>query len=94
MKKSEVYSWRVSTDLKAGLEREARRRKMSLSAVLDVAAREWLIKSAADINSADQQLQLHNAVSKYLGILASGNAQRSENTRATVRQRLGRARGS
>jgi hypothetical protein len=41
--KTEVYSWRVSPDIKTGLEREARRRKMSVSAVLDLAAREWLL---------------------------------------------------
>jgi len=40
--KSEIYSWRVSTDIKTNLEREARRRGMSLAAVLDLAAEEWL----------------------------------------------------
>ena len=48
--KSEVYSWRVSTELKSGLEREARRRKISVSAVLDLAAREWLKTGGADID--------------------------------------------
>jgi hypothetical protein len=41
--KTEVYSWRVSTNVKAGLEREARRRKTSVSAILDMAAQEWLM---------------------------------------------------
>ncbi len=44
--KSKVYSWRVSTELKTKLEREARRRKTSFSDILDLAAREWLTKSA------------------------------------------------
>ena len=84
--KSEVYSWRVSTDLKTGLEREARRRKISVSAVLDLAARDWLNKGEAD----EEQPRLHKTASKCFGSLASGNAHRSENARQAVRQRLRR----
>jgi hypothetical protein len=88
--KNEVYSWRVSTDLKTGLEREARRRKLSLSAVLDLAARDWLNKSGAEIDGDGEQLRLRKAASKCLGAIASGNAHRSEKTREAVRQRLRR----
>jgi hypothetical protein len=88
--KSEVYSWRVSTDLKTGLEREARRRKISVSAALDSAARDWLKKIGAEIEGDEEQSRLHNAASKCFGVLASGNAHRSEATRQAVRQRLRR----
>jgi len=88
--KSEVYSWRVSTDLKTGLERAAHRRKISVAAVLDLAARDWLNKGGADIEGDDEQLRLHKAASKCFGALASGNAHRSENARQAVRQRLRR----
>jgi hypothetical protein len=88
--KNEVYSWRVSTDLKTGLEREAHRRKLSLSAVLDLAARDWLSKGGAEIEGDEEQLRLREAASKCFGALASGNAHRSENTRQAVRQRLRR----
>lgn len=57
--KTEVYSWRVWTDLKTGLEREARRRKISLSAVLDLAAEEWLKKSSPDSDDDMEQRRLH-----------------------------------
>jgi hypothetical protein len=86
--KSEVYSWRVSTDLKTGLEREARRRKVSLSAVLDLAARDWLQKGNADLEGDEEQLRRQKAAAKCIGSLASGNAARSENARQAVRQRL------
>ena len=79
--KNEVYSWRVSTDLKTGLEREARRRKLSLSAVLDLAARDWLNKSGAEIDGDEEQLRLRKAALKCFGAVASGNAHRSENAR-------------
>ena len=91
--KSEVYSWRVSTDLKTGLEREARRRKISVSAVLDLAARDWLSNGSAGIEGDEEQLRLQKAASKCLGALASGNAHRSENAREAVRQRLRRNYG-
>jgi hypothetical protein len=86
--KTEVYSWRVSTDLKMGLEREARRRNTSLAVVLDLAAREWLSKSSAQDEEEAEQLRLHEAASKWLGALASNNAHRSERVRQTLRRRL------
>jgi hypothetical protein len=91
--KSEVYSWRVSTDLKTGLEREARRRKISVSAVLDLAARDWLNKGGAEIDGDEEQPRLHKAASKCFGALASGNAYRAENVRQAVRERLQRHYG-
>jgi hypothetical protein len=87
--KSEVYSWRVSTDLKTGLEREAQRRKMSLSAVLDLAARDWLDKGGAQ-EGDEEQPRLQKAASDCFGALASGDARRSEKARQAVRQRLRR----
>jgi hypothetical protein len=86
--KTEVYSWRVSTDLKSGLEREARRRKTSIGAVLDLAARDWLSRSGAEAGSEAEQLRLHKAAAHCIGIIASGNPVRSENARKVVRQRL------
>ncbi|MGO9970581.1 MAG: hypothetical protein ACLPY2_25240 [Bryobacteraceae bacterium] len=88
--KSEVYSWRVSTDLKTGLAREAQRRKISLSAVLDLAARDWLNKSGAETEGDEEQLRLQKAASKCFGALASGNGHRSETARQAVRRRLRR----
>ena len=60
--KTEVYSWRVSSELKQHLEREARRRKASISSILDTAAREWLAKSRASIADDEEQKRLHAAV--------------------------------
>jgi hypothetical protein len=88
--RNEVYSWRVSTDVKAGLEREARRRNLSVSAVLDVAAREWLNKSGEDGDDEEEQHRLRNAAAACFGALASGQADRSEKTREAVRRRLRR----
>jgi hypothetical protein len=86
--KTEVCTWRVSADLKDRLEQEARRRKTSVSAVLDLAARDWLKTSLKDAADEDVQLQLHQAVSKHLGAFAGGNPDRSRNAKRIIRQRL------
>ncbi|HLH20767.1 MAG TPA: hypothetical protein VKX45_26310 [Bryobacteraceae bacterium] len=88
--KTEVYSWRVAPELKAGLEREARRRRISLSAALDLAAQEWLRHHADEAADELQQQRLHEAAARYLGKLASGNPRRSETVRQAVRERLRR----
>ena len=86
--KTEVYSWRVSTDLKSGLEREARRRKLSLSRVLDLAAQEWLMKSGAETDNEEEQRRIQRAAAESFGVFASGESRRSESVRPAMRKRL------
>ena len=86
--KTEVYSWRVSTDLKTGLEREARRRKTSLSAVLDLAARDWLSKGDPKVEGDVEQVSLQKAAAKCFGAFAGNDAHRSEKARQVLRERL------
>lgn len=91
--KTEVYSWRVSSDIKTSLEREARRRRISMSAVLDLAAREWLQKSGMANEGDEEQRRLQKAASRWLGTLASGNAERSETASQAIRDRMRRRYG-
>jgi hypothetical protein len=86
--KTEVYSWRVSTGLKTELEREARRRKVSLAAVLDLAAQEWLKKSSAGVDDDAEQQRLRQAALQCVGSIAGGNPSRAENARSLVQARL------
>lgn len=88
--KTEVYSWRVSADLKTDLEREARRRKISLSAVLDLAAQEWLQKRDGDPDDAARQQRLQRAAAACFGKFAGGNPRRVESARQAIRERLRR----
>jgi hypothetical protein len=88
--KTEVYSWRVSVDLKTELEREARRRKISLSAVLDTAAKEWLEKQTPGKDEAARQIKLQRAAATCFGAFAGGNKCRSETVRESTRARLRR----
>jgi hypothetical protein len=91
--KTEVYSWRVSTDLKASLERAARRRNLSLAAVLDTAAQEWLMNSGSEEDDDEKQRRLMQAASECIGSIAGDNPRRSETAGETVRQILRRRHG-
>lgn len=85
--KAEVYSWRVSSELKSELEREARLRKVSIAAVLESAARNWL-RNSVEPAEATEQLRLHRAAAGCFGVLAGCNPRRAETARESVRQRL------
>ena len=91
--KTEVYSWRVSADLKSGLEQEAHRRSISLAALLDLAAREWLKNGGANLDDDAEQARLQEAASECVGAFAGGDPQRSKKARETVRQSLRRKNG-
>ena len=88
--RTKVYSWRVSSELKSDLEREARLRKISISSLLDSAVRSWLKKSAVSPAEDEEQRRLHRAAASCLGILAGRDSHRAENARQSIRQRLDR----
>ena len=91
--KTEVYSWRLSRGLKSDLERAARIRKVRVSALLDMAVREWLAKNAVDVADDEEQKRLHAAAAPFIGIFKGNNPRRSELVRELVRKRLARKYG-
>jgi hypothetical protein len=91
--KTEVYSWRLSAGLKSDLERAARSRKVRVSAVLDMAVREWLAKNAVDIADDEEQKRLHAAAEPFIGCITGKHPRRSEMVREHVRKRLARKYG-
>lgn len=86
--KTEVYSWRVSTELKSELEREARRQKLSVSALLDRAARELLKAARATADDEAEQRRLHRAAEKCFGTIALDDPYLSTKVGQVVRERL------
>jgi predicted transcriptional regulator len=88
--KTEVYSWRVSSELKSDLEREARSRKVPVSLVLETAVRDWLKKRESDLPDDEAQRRLQRAAADSFGVLASGNPYRAETARDALRKRLRR----
>jgi transcription elongation GreA/GreB family factor len=91
--KTEVYSWRVSSELKQHLEREARRRKASVASILDAAAREWLAKSRASIAEDEEQKRLHAAIEPLLGSISRDIPYSPEILRETIRRRVNKRYG-
>ena len=91
--RTEVYSWRLSGELKSDLEREARLRKVPVSAVLETAVRDWLKKGDEDPSEDEAQQRLHRAAAGCFGALAGGNPRRAETARIALRTRLRRRNG-
>jgi len=92
--RTEVYSWRLSRELKTEVERAARLRRESVSSILEAAVRDWLKKSAAgNEGDEEQQRRLHAEAESCFGTITSGKRDRSENVRARVRARLDRRYG-
>ena len=86
--KTEVYSWRLAADLKTTLEREARRRKTPVSALLDLAVRDLLDKRGLDASDDEEQQRLRNVALSCIGAFAGDDPNRSANVRRNLRQRL------
>lgn len=91
MNKSEVYSWRLSPDLKEALEEAARERGASLSALLEEVVRGWL-ESDPGVEEEGKQTRLHQVAARHLGVLAGRDPGRSQRVGEVLRERLGRRR--
>ena len=90
-RKTEVYTWRVSPAMKAGLEEAARDTHRSVAQVLDeIVAAHLGGTGRASQSEADHQRRLHLRAARFLGCVASGAARRSERARDLVQARLKR----
>lgn len=90
--KTEVYAWHLPLEVETDLEREARMRRVPVSAILDEAVQERLKRSGRNVAGEKAQRRLHTAAARCLGVLASGIPERAENAREAIRGRLGRRR--
>jgi hypothetical protein len=92
--KSEVYSWRLSPDLKEDLEEAARRERISVSRLLERIAREWLKTraSAAEDDEAEQE-RIRARAMRFVGSIQGGDPDRAANARERVREVLARKYG-
>ena len=73
MSKSEVYSWRLTPELKKQLEAAARDEKTSIGTVLDRVLRKWLAKRPlSEEDDAEQQRRLRERAMKAVGTVSIG----------------------
>jgi hypothetical protein len=90
-RKTDVYTWRVSSAMKASLEEAARDTNRSVARLLDEIVAERLDATGqASEAEMDNQRRLHSRAARFLGCIAAGDARRSERTREIVRARLKR----
>ncbi len=88
-RKSEVYTWRVSSAMKASLEETARNTKRSVASLLDEIVAERLDATGqtgeADM---DNQRRLHVRAARFAGRFSGTDPVRGEKAKARVRARL------
>ena len=93
MKKTEVYSWRITSATKTAIENQARRERTTVSALLERITTEWIESRRGQTDDNAEQIRLHASVQKTIGTIASGNPKRAERARENVRKRLRRRHG-
>ena len=93
MEKGEVYSWRLSRDTKVALEHAARRENGTVAQLLDRIVQQWLRARRRRVGDDDaEQIRLHAAVAKTVGVICGSNPRRAEQARTLVRDRLKKQR--
>ena len=90
--KTEVYSWRVTPAKKIALENRALREGASLAQLLDRITQEWMDARNNEIDPIEQ-IRLHAAVGKTLGVISGKNPVRTEQARTTIRKKLAKRSG-
>lgn len=96
MNKTEVYSWRLSREMKIALEEAALREQKSISQLLETVVNKWLAESylAGDSRDDEEQARLQETAATCLGAFGGGNPERSEGIRHELRARLAKRRAN
>jgi hypothetical protein len=92
--KGEVYSWRLSRELKDHLEEAARREGLSVARLLERIARDWLKAraSSAEDDEAEQK-RIRARAMRFVGSVQGGDPDRAAKARERVREVLARKYG-
>ena len=94
-RKSEVYTWRVSSATKASLEEAARSTNRNVAQLLDEIVADHLSSTGNGSESeVEHQRRLHARAARFLGSFAGNTVRRSERTGELVRARLKRRHAS
>ena len=92
-RKTEIYTWRVSSEMKAGLEEAARNSNRSVARLLDEIVAERLDATGqADDAEMLNQRRVHARAARFAGGFCGTDPRRSGHVRARVRARLAERR--
>jgi len=86
--KTEVYSWRLDSELKRSLEHLARARGASVAGLLEEIVRSWLERDAGSRDDAGLQRRLHAEARKSRGTLKGGDPYLAEEASARLKRKL------
>lgn len=75
--KTEVFRWRVASDRLAELKAEARRRRVSVSALLDRITSDWLAQRRLPHYSEAEQAAIRKRAMAAIGPVSGNNPARS-----------------
>ena len=92
MKKTAVYSWRVSPERKTALERQARLEGTTVGGLLERLTREW-IDSRQPADGDLEQARLQARAHRTLGQISGHDPRRAERARTAIRARIRRRHG-
>jgi len=93
-RKTEVYTWRLSPALKAGLEEAARAERRSVAELLDEIVGEHLEGARRRGSEPERQRRLHLQAAHFAGRISGSDPRRAERSRDLIRARLRRAAGA
>jgi len=91
--KTEVYSWRLSPDLKSDIVREARARHVPVAKLIETAVRDFIGKDEREPSRAEEQARIHAAAAKFIGAISGDDPYRSQRVGELVRERLAQRYG-
>jgi hypothetical protein len=94
MAKSEVYSWRLTPDLKSSLEALARAQGKNLAELLEEMAQERIARGPETGESEQaRQARLHASAMRFAGAISGGDPDRAAKARDLVRKRIAERHG-
>jgi predicted DNA-binding protein len=83
--KSEVYSWRLTPEMKMRLESEARRSGKSLAEVLEQISANWLDERTGGYDD-EMEVRLRKQVIATVGTIRGGDPHRASRSKELVRE--------
>lgn len=86
--KTQVYSWRLSSERKAALEEIARKQNRAVSELLEEAVNQWLSGQSGLESEEALQQKFRRAAAPAIGGIAGGDPERAEQSATRLRAKL------
>src|SRR5688500_3140494 len=89
MAKTEVYSWRVASEVKEALEEASRERGVSMASIIEDAVTEYLVRPQAEVGEEEEeQRRRWERIRPFIGSISGGEPDRASQVSQRVRERL------